>query len=76
MNGSAPPPLAGDAPKSVVFGVILVQYRGAQGAPASAPWLNGIGWGIGIGDVRVDFGYAPSAAGSHTATYFNFLEAY
>jgi hypothetical protein len=24
---------------------------------ASAPWLNGVGWGIGIGDVRVDFGY-------------------
>jgi hypothetical protein len=23
----------------------------------SAPWLKGVGWGIGIGDVRVDFGY-------------------
>jgi hypothetical protein len=23
----------------------------------SAPWLNGIGWGIGVGDVRVEFGY-------------------
>jgi hypothetical protein len=33
LSGAAPPPLAGDAPKSVVFGVILIQYRGAQGAP-------------------------------------------
>lgn len=36
LNGTLPPTLAGDAPKSVVFGVILVQYKGAQGAPASA----------------------------------------
>ena len=36
LNGAAPPSLAGDAPKSVVFGVILVQYKGAQGAPANA----------------------------------------
>jgi PPIC-type PPIASE domain len=36
LNGTAPPSLAGDAPKSVVFGVILVQYKGAQGAPANA----------------------------------------
>ena len=36
INGTAPPALAGDAPKSVVFGVILVQYKGAQAAPASA----------------------------------------
>jgi PPIC-type PPIASE domain len=36
LNGTAPPSLAGDAPKSVVFGVILVQYKGAQAAPASA----------------------------------------
>jgi hypothetical protein len=36
LNGTLPPALAGDAPKSVVFGVILVQYKGAQGAPASA----------------------------------------
>ncbi|KAI9441980.1 hypothetical protein F5148DRAFT_1293294 [Russula earlei] len=27
-------------------------------------------------NLRVDFGYAPSPAGSHTGTYFNFLEAY
>lgn len=30
------PTLAADAPKSVTFGVILVTYRGAQGAPAAA----------------------------------------
>jgi hypothetical protein len=26
------------------------------GLPAS-PWLKGVGWGIGIGDFRIDFGY-------------------
>jgi hypothetical protein len=33
LNGAVPPALGGDTPKSVVFGVILVQYKGAQGAP-------------------------------------------
>jgi hypothetical protein len=36
ISGELPPPLPAEAPKSVVFGVILVQYKGAQGAPASA----------------------------------------
>jgi len=36
LNGDAPPALAAEAPKSVVFGVILVQYKGAQGAPTNA----------------------------------------
>jgi hypothetical protein len=36
LNGSAPPALAADAPKTVVFGVILVTYRGAQGAMPGA----------------------------------------
>ncbi|MFO0756399.1 MAG: peptidylprolyl isomerase [Byssovorax sp.] len=36
LSGEAPPALGADAPKSVVFGVILVQYKGAQGAPPSA----------------------------------------
>ncbi|MDI1448582.1 peptidylprolyl isomerase [Polyangium sp. 6x1] len=36
LTGEAPPPLAGEAPKSVIFGVILVQYKGAQGAPTNA----------------------------------------
>ena len=31
-----PPPLAGDTPKTVTFGVILVEYRGAQGAKPNA----------------------------------------
>jgi hypothetical protein len=35
-NGERPPALPGEAPRSVKFGAILVQYRGAQGAPASA----------------------------------------
>ena len=36
LDGEAPPALAGEAPKTVTFGVILVQYRGAQGAPPTA----------------------------------------
>jgi hypothetical protein len=36
LNGSAAPGLAADAPKSVVFGVILVVYKGAQLAPPSS----------------------------------------
>ncbi len=35
-DGSAPPKLDGEGPKSVQFGVILVQYKGAQGAKTSA----------------------------------------
>lgn len=36
IDGEAPPALAGEAPKTVTFGVILVTYRGAQGAPPTA----------------------------------------
>jgi hypothetical protein len=36
LSGEEPPPLGPDAPKSVVFGVILVTYKGAQGAPPTA----------------------------------------
>jgi hypothetical protein len=36
LNGSLPPALAASAPKSVVFGVILIEYKGAQGAAANA----------------------------------------
>jgi hypothetical protein len=36
LNGEAPPKLTGDTPKSVTFGVILVEYRGSQGAKPNA----------------------------------------
>lgn len=36
LNGDHAPPLTTDAPKSVLFGVILVQYKGAQGAGPNA----------------------------------------
>jgi hypothetical protein len=36
LTGEVPPALAADAPKSGVFGVILIQYKGAQGAPPNA----------------------------------------
>jgi parvulin-like peptidyl-prolyl isomerase len=36
LSGDAPPGLAAEAPKKVRFGVVLVQYRGAQGAPPTS----------------------------------------
>ena len=29
----------------------------AAAAGVDAPWLKGVGWGVGVGDMRVDFGY-------------------
>ena len=37
LSGEAAPALAATAPKSVTFGVILIGYKGAQGAPPNAP---------------------------------------
>lgn len=31
---------------------------------ADAPWLKGVGWGIGVSDVRIDFGYKLDAVPS------------
>ncbi|MBI5538388.1 MAG: hypothetical protein HY898_37035 [Deltaproteobacteria bacterium] len=36
LDGTVPPPLGDDAPKALRFGVVLVQYRGAQRAPSTA----------------------------------------
>lgn len=36
LSGEAPPALPAGAPKTVTWGVVLVTYRGAQGAPATA----------------------------------------
>lgn len=36
LDGAVPPQLPESAPKSVRFGVVLVQYQGAQRAPANA----------------------------------------
>jgi len=40
-----------------------VTSRPPQPTPpaAEAPWLKGVGWGVGIADVRVDFGYRADA---------------
>lgn len=35
LSGESAPALPADAPKSVVFGVVLVTYRGAQGLPGA-----------------------------------------
>ena len=40
-----------------LFGFYDVGRASPLPPATSAPWLNGIGWGIGIGDVRVEFGY-------------------
>lgn len=36
LTGEPAPALAAEGPKSIVFGVILVTYKGAQGAPGNA----------------------------------------
>jgi hypothetical protein len=36
LTGEPAPALAAEAPKSIVFGVILVTYKGAQGAPINS----------------------------------------
>lgn len=36
LEGRPVPPLPSDAPKSVSFGVIVLSYRGAEGAPSDA----------------------------------------
>ncbi|WP_437549400.1 peptidyl-prolyl cis-trans isomerase [Sorangium sp. So ce367] len=36
LSGEAPPSLPAEAPKKVRFGVVLIQYRGAQGAAPTA----------------------------------------
>ena len=40
-----------------LFGFYDVGRTGPLPPATSAPWLNGVGWGIGVGDVRVEFGY-------------------
>src|SRR5580765_8546915 len=43
------------------FDVGRAALRQTQGAlaphPPDTPWLKGVGWGIGVADFRVDFGY-------------------
>jgi hypothetical protein len=41
----------------------LRSVPGVPSAPAAA-WLKGVGWGIGLGDFRVDFGYKVDAVPS------------
>jgi hypothetical protein len=38
-------------------GRATVRSAGGLAAPAETPWLKGVGWGVGVGDFRVDFGY-------------------
>jgi outer membrane translocation and assembly module TamA len=39
------------------------ERRSAAASPrAGAPWLKGAGWGVALGDVRVDFGYKLGAS--------------
>ncbi len=40
-------------------GIHVLGFYDAGHVP-STPWLKGIGWGIGIGDVRIEFGYPTS----------------
>ena len=37
--------------------VTVRQAQGILQTAGRAPWLKGVGWGVGVGDFRVDFGY-------------------
>jgi hypothetical protein len=37
------------------------QPEGIVPSNADSPWLKGVGWGVGVGDFRVDFGYKVDA---------------
>lgn len=39
---------------------------------ADAPWLKGVGWGIGLGELRVDFGYKTDAVPSSLQVLLRF----
>ena len=45
-------------------GLRAIGFFDAGRADTSAPWLKGVGWGLGVGDLRVDFGYRVDAVPS------------
>jgi len=47
---------AGRAPLRQAQGIPLPGAAGPSGG-VDAPWLKGVGWGVGVGGFRVDFGY-------------------
>jgi hypothetical protein len=41
-------------------------------ASRDTPWLNGVGWGVGVGDFRIDFGYKVDAVPSSLQVLLRF----
>jgi outer membrane translocation and assembly module TamA len=41
-------------------------------ANSDTPWLKGVGWGVGVGDVRIDFGYKVNAVPSSLQVLLRF----
>ena len=48
----------------------------ATAAGFDAPWLKGVGWGIGVGDMRVDFGYRADAVPSSLQVLLRFSRSF
>ena len=48
----------------------------ATAAGFDAPWLKGVGWGIGLGDMRVDFGYRTDAVPSSLQVLLRFSRSF
>jgi hypothetical protein len=44
-----------------LFGLFDAGRVGSASAAPSSAWLNGVGMGVGLGDVRIDFGYKLNA---------------
>ena len=57
-----------------LFGFYDAGRVGVRQALASrdTPWLNGVGWGVGVGDFRIDFGYKVDAVPSSLQVLLRF----
>ena len=57
-----------------LFGLYDIGHVGSRQGLSSrdTPWLKGIGWGIGLGDFRIDFGYKVDAIPSSLQVLLRF----
>ena len=54
------------------FGFFDAGRVDARGQGIGTPWLKGVGWGIGLSDVRIDFGYKVDAVPSSLQVLLRF----
>ena len=62
--------------RSGLKGAAFFDLGRAASAAGDAPWLKGVGWGIGVGDMRVDFGYRLDDVPSSLQVLFRFSRTF